>query len=85
MGSSKRSLLKKMQGTVDLRRRTDNATPADPRRPAIQARLVEMFFLELYHQTAEDLPDTYHTVVVDATMSYDAGFDVYGDTALYAK
>ena len=46
---------------------------------------MDMFFLEPYHQTAEDLPESYHTVAVDATMSHDAGFDVDGDTALYAK
>ena len=44
-----------------------------------------MFFLELYHQSAEDLPETFQAQDVDAQMSMEQGFEVGTDMALCTK
>ena len=83
LGVGNKSLMKKVQGVVDMRQRL-NSTAAMPR-ATVQTNLVDMFFLELYHQTAEDLPETFASQDVDAQMSMEQGFQVEGDMSLYAK
>lgn len=85
LGVGKRSILKKLQGVVDMRRKI-NGGAANPTRASVQANLVDMFFLELYHQTAEDLPETFQAQDVDKQISMEHGFDAEAaDMALYAK
>ena len=76
LGTGKKSMLKKVQGVVDMRRKLNES---------LQANLVDMFFLELYHQSAEDLPETFQAQDVDARMSMEQGFEVGADMALYTK
>ena len=83
LGAGKRSMLKKVQGVVDMRRKLNNSSTMP--RESLQANLVDMFFLELYHQSAEDLPETFKAQDVDAQMSMEQGFEVGSDMALYTK
>ena len=84
LGVGKKSMLKRLQGVVDMRRRFNSTSPM-PNEAPLQTNLVDMFFLELYHQTAEDLPETFRAQDVDAQISMEQGFEVEGDTAKYAK
>ena len=57
-------MAKKLQGVVDMRRKLSHCETLATR-PAMQRNLVDMFFLELYHQSAEDLPETFQARDVD--------------------
>ena len=83
LGIGKKSLMKKLQGIVDMRRRLSNSSTMP--KASLQANLVDMFFLELYQQSAEDLPETFPSQDVDAQISMEQGFEVEGNMALYTK
>ena len=84
LGVGNKTMAKKLQGVVDMRRNINDSVGM-PSRPQLQANLVDMVFLELYHQCAEDLPETLHAKDVDAQISLDHNFEVEGDPQMYQR
>ena len=72
LGVGNKAMAKKLQGVVDQRRRISHGEPISTK-PALQRNFTSMFFLELYHQSAEDLPETLHVQHVDENISASLG------------
>ena len=64
LGVGNKAMAKKLQGIVDQRRKVGSCEPVVVR-PAMQRNLTDMFFLELYRQSAEDLPETLQVGNID--------------------
>ena len=70
LGTTERSLSKKMKRTLDMRK----TLPGDAReRPERQTAspIIDIYFMELYHGAAEDLPENVHVNDVDAHIQRD--------------
>ena len=64
LASSRKTLLKRISAQPDLRRDVGRQGKLPTRLP-VQRSLVDFFFAELYHSTAERLPEQYHTAGLD--------------------
>ena len=81
LGVGNKAMAKKLQGVVDQRRKINCHADTKATRPAMQRNLTSMFFLELYHQSAEDLPETLQVQHVDENISADQD----GDAPVYMR
>jgi hypothetical protein len=70
LGTTEKSIMKKMKRTLDMRK----TLPGDSReRPERQTAtpVIDIFFMELYHGAAEDLPENVHVNDVDGDIQKD--------------
>ena len=64
LASSRKTLLKRIAAEPDRRRDIDQKGKL-PTRVPVQRNMVDFFFAELYHSTAERLPEQYHVSQLD--------------------
>lgn len=70
LGTTPRTLAKRLHRTVDMRKKLPGDSGARPERQTATP-LIDLFFMELYHGAAEDLPENDHTHDVDAGIQQD--------------
>ena len=72
LGTTPKSLMKRLHRCLDMRKKLPGESGAGTRPERQTATpLIDLFFMELYHGAAEDLPENIHTNDVDADIEKD--------------
>ena len=74
LGTKPQTLMKRMRRCLDMRKKLPGESGSGTRPERQTATpLIDLFFMELYHGAAEDLPENIHTHDVDANIAKDHG------------
>ena len=70
LGTTPKTLMKRLHRCLDMRKKLPGESGTRPERQTATP-LIDLYFMELYHGAAEDLPENIHTHNVDAEIEKD--------------